>query len=158
MSIYPTTELKIATLDAFSWLAGDWYGEKGGARIEEHWSAPAGNAMMCMFRWIQGDQVRFYEFVTIEQEAEKVVLRIKHFNPGLIGWEEKEDSIAFTLVQLDGETAVFIKQNSPDAVWMVYQQVNNDTLIASFESEGEGAKPAEDAFIFKRRQKYSNVN
>jgi len=40
--------------------------------------------MVGVFRWIPGDQVHFYEFVTIEQEAEEWVLRIRYFNPGLI--------------------------------------------------------------------------
>jgi hypothetical protein len=153
MSKYPTTGLKTAKIDNLSWLAGDWCGQKDGARIEEQWSAPAGNAMMCMFRWLQGAQVRFYEFVTIEQQAEGVVLRIKHFNPGLIGWEAKEDSIAFTLVQLDGEKAVFIKQDAPDPLWLVYRLEGNDILIACFENESGESKPSDDEFIFKRRQK-----
>jgi hypothetical protein len=32
--------------------------------------------MMGMFRWLQDDEVRFYKFMTIEQDAEGVVLRM----------------------------------------------------------------------------------
>ncbi len=150
MNPYPTTVLKNAPINDLSWLTGVWIGEMDGARIEEHWSTPDGATMMCMFRWIQGNQVRFYEFVTIEQEEESVVLRIKHFNPGLIGWEEKTDSITFSLVQLVGKKAAFIKQDAKDGLWLVYQVVNGDTLIARFESGDEGSKPASGEFIFKR--------
>lgn len=156
MSTYPTTGLQNANVDDLSWLAGHWYGKKEGAHIEEHWSAPAGKAMMCMFRWIQEDQVRFYEFVTIEQETKEVVLRIKHFNPGLIGWEAQKDSIAFMLVQLEEEKAVFIKQDALDALWLVYRLVDKDTLIACFESESGVSKPAEEEFRFERRKNHKS--
>ena len=107
---------------------------------------------MCMFRRIQSGKVRVYEFVTIEQEDEELVLRIKHFNPGLIGWEEKDDSVAFTLVELNGEKAVFAKQGSPVPLWLVYRLESKDTLIAGFENENGASKPSEDVFEFRRRQ------
>jgi hypothetical protein len=152
MSKYPSTPLKTAKLDDLSWLAGDWHGEREGVCFDEQWSAPAGNTMMCMFRWIQGEQVRFYEFVIIEQEVEELILRIKHFNPGLIGWETKEESIAFTLVEMDEEKAVFIKQDAPDPLWLVYRLQNENTLIAGFENESEASKPSDEKFLFKRRK------
>jgi len=152
MSLYPTTGLRTAEINDLTWLTGNWCGESGEKRFDEQWSAPAGNTMMCMFRWIQGEQVRFYEFVTIEQEAEALILRIKHFNPRLIGWEAKEDSIAFTLVQLVGEKAVFCKQDAPDPFWLIYQLEGKDTLIAYFENDSGESKPAEDKFVFKRSQ------
>jgi hypothetical protein len=151
MSLYPTTELRTAKINDLAWLAGDWFGESGEICFDEQWSAPAGNTMMCMFRWIQGEQVRFYEFVTIEQEAEALILRIKHFNPGLIGWEAKEASVAFTLVQLDEEKAAFIKQDAPEPLWLVYCLEGPDTLIAGFENESNATKPSDDVFVFKRR-------
>ena len=70
MMKYPTTGLKIVDIKALSWLTGDWHGARGDIYFDEQWSVPAGNTMMCMFRWIQDEQVRFYEFVTIEQEWE----------------------------------------------------------------------------------------
>jgi hypothetical protein len=150
MSKYPTTGALTTTVVDLSWLAGNWYGERDDVRVEEHWSAPAGNAMMGMFRWTQNDQVRFYEFMTIEQDAEGIALRVKHFDPSLIGWEEKDTSVAFSLVQLDTRKAVFAKRDTDDPLWMIYQQVAENTLVAYFESEGE-LPEMEDAFRFTRR-------
>jgi len=151
MKHYPTIKLTSATMDDLTWLTGDWVGDKDGVKIEEQWSPAAGNAMMCMFRWIQADQVRFYEFVVIEQEGESLILRIKHFNPGLIGWEEKEDAVSFSLVQLEGEKAAFYKQDGADPLWLIYERVGEDSLIAYFESGEGGSRPAEDVFSFKLR-------
>jgi hypothetical protein len=149
MSEYPITALMNTKVEDLLWLAGDWVGEKDGALIEEQWSALAGNAMMCMFRWVDGDEVRFYEFVTIEEEEDGVRLRIKHFNPGLVGWEEKDESVAFSLVQLEEQKAVFLKDESEEPLWMIYQLVEEDTLLAWF--EGEESLPAGGEFMFRRR-------
>jgi hypothetical protein len=148
MSKYPTTKI-VTTVEDLSWLAGTWIGEKDGALIEEQWSAPAGNAMMCMFRWVEQGQARFYEFVTIEGDPNGLTLRIKHFNPGLLGWEEKDESIAFSLVQLEDRKAVFFKEEGEAPLWMIYQRIEEDTLLAWFESTA--SKPAEGEFIFRRR-------
>lgn len=149
MSKYSTTMIKTTTVDELSWLAGDWVGEKEGAVIEEHWSIPAGNAMMCMFRWVEEERVHFYEFVTIEAEVDGLTLRIKHFNPGLVGWEEKDESVAFHLVQLEDQKAVFFKQDGEKSLWMIYQRVDDGVLLAWF--EGEETVPASGEFRFKRR-------
>jgi hypothetical protein len=153
---YPTTMSNTVKIGDLTWLAGGWVGEKDGAQIEEQWSPPAGNAMMCMFRWIQADQVRFYEFVVIEQEGEGLVLRIKHFNPGLIEWEDKGETVSFTLVQLAGQKVVFTKQDAPDPLWLIYHRLDNDILIAYFESAGGASIPAEDEFRFKLREAYQS--
>jgi len=150
MTKYPITGIPAATVDDLSWLTGSWYAEKDGGRVEEQWATPAGNAMMGMFRWLQDDQIRFYEFMTIEQDEKGIVLRIKHFNPGLIGWEEKEVSVAFTLVRLDAGEAIFVKQDAPDPLWMVYRRIDENTMTVYFESEDEPPKP-EDEFHFTRR-------
>ncbi len=95
------------TLADLAWLAGNWIGEEGETTIQEHWSAAEGNSMMGMFRLVQGGQVVFYEFMSIEQEDAGPVLRIKHFDPGLVGWEEKADSVVFHLQQIEDRRAVF---------------------------------------------------
>lgn len=151
MNKYSTIGIPTATVDNLSWLAGNWCGDEEDIHFDEQWTTPSSHTMMGMFRWIQNDQVRFYEFMTIEQEAHGVVLRIKHFNPGLIGWEEKEVSVAFTLVQISEEQAVFVKQDAADPLWLIYRKVDENSLMASFESEGDAAKSSEGVFHFTRQ-------
>jgi hypothetical protein len=134
MGKYPTTKLISTRVEDLSWSAGDRAGEKGSALIEERWSAPAGGTMMCMFRWVMEDKVRFNEFVTIEGDEDGFTLRIKHFNPGLVGWEQKEESVSFSLVLPEGRKAVYFKDESDDPLWMIYQR-EEDTLLAWFEGE-----------------------
>ncbi len=146
MSKYPQERLAADTAD-LSWLAGNWQGETGEAQVIEQWAATT-STMMGMFCWQQGQQVRFYEFMTIAPEEQGVVLRIKHFNPGLIGWEEKDVAVAFDLVQMEAGKAVFLQRKTADPTWLVYHRVDDCTLLAYFEDE----KEPQDIFRFTKQK------
>jgi hypothetical protein len=133
-----------ASIDGLAWLAGNWVGERAGEQIEEQWSAPAAGAMMGMFRWLRGGQVWFYEFLTIEPEGDGLVFRIKHFNPGLVGWEEKDVSVTLDLVSLDGDRAIFAKRGAQEPLWLTYRRDDDRTITAYFEKESDTRKPEDD--------------
>lgn len=96
-----------ATLADIAWLAGRWTGTGLGGVTDETWSAPAGGAMMGMFRMLKGEQVIFYEFLTLIEHEGSLLLELKHFNADLTGWEEKAESVRFRLVKITPESAWF---------------------------------------------------
>jgi Domain of unknown function (DUF6265) len=96
-----------ATLADLAFIAGHGVGELQGGVIEEIWSAPRGDSMMGMFAFTKDGRARFYEFLLIEQTASGPILRLKHFNPGLAGWEEKAEVFSYPLVSLSARRAVF---------------------------------------------------
>jgi hypothetical protein len=51
-----------------------------------------------------------------------------------VGWEQKEESVSFSLVLPEGRKEVYFKDESDDPLWMVYQR-EEDTLLAWFEGE-----------------------
>jgi hypothetical protein len=89
-----------------SWLTGQWVHQRGETLWEEHWSEPAGGAMMGMTRMVRGDEPVLYEFQTIETTGDgEIVLLLRHFNaPGMELWEgEKDAPMRFTLVSTRSE-------------------------------------------------------
>ena len=98
-----------AEIEDVQWLAGQWKGEALGGVVEEIWSNPAGNAMMGSFRLVINDTVRFYEFQLIQEVEGSLVVKVKHFNEDLTGWEEKDEYISFTLVKTENNRAYFEK-------------------------------------------------
>jgi hypothetical protein len=137
-----------AAADDVSWMAGRWVGEHDGDRIEEWWSEPHAGMMLGMFRWHRDGEPRFYELMSMEPNEARVVFRIKHFAPGLVGWEEKEEAVTFDLVQLTAGEATFLKRG--EERWMVYQrQSSSGELLAWFETESEPYVPGEE-FRYKR--------
>ena len=96
-----------ATLSDVAWIAGHWQGEAFGGIIEEIWAPPLGNSMMGAFKLLENGIVSFYEMETISEENETLILRIKHFHGDLKGWEEKDETIDFPLVKIEGNSAYF---------------------------------------------------
>jgi len=74
---------------------------------------------MGMFKLTSEGKVNFYEIMTIVPDGKSFVLRLKHFSPGLIGWEEKDKSVEFPLlavtpgeVRFDGLTFTKVDDDS----------------------------------------------
>ncbi|MEK7265960.1 MAG: DUF6265 family protein [Pseudomonadota bacterium] len=99
----PTAQISDA-----AFLTGHWIGQGLGACVEEIMAPAAGGQIMGMFRQMKPEGgLRFYEFYTIAEESGSLILKIKHFNPDLTGWEEKDDTVNFALVAIEGTTAYF---------------------------------------------------
>jgi hypothetical protein len=96
------------SIDDAAWLVGSWEGELFGGFAEEEWSDPVDGAMMGMFRHMKGDKISFYEFfILIEDPEHGLVLRLKHFNADLTGWEEKAKFVEFPLIEAKENELVF---------------------------------------------------
>lgn len=63
--------------------------------------------MLGTYRHVRDGNINFYEFLAIEGDDHSLVLRLKHFDPGLLGWEEKEEVMAFPLVDMGDRRAYF---------------------------------------------------
>ncbi len=97
-----------ASIDEIAWLAGRWKGEGLGGKAEELIAPVEAGQMMGMFRHLKADgTLNFYEFYVFAEVEGSLVLKIKHFSPELIGWEEKDGYVEFPLVAIEGATAYF---------------------------------------------------
>ena len=100
-----------ADLDELAWLAGFWRGEGFGGVVEEAWTPPSAGTMVGTFKLIGEEEGRpqpsFYEFMAILESDAGLVLRLKHFNPDVTGWEEKDDYVSFPLVKIEGSRVYF---------------------------------------------------
>lgn len=137
MSRYPTEALRGTTPAALAWLSGSWVGRNGNDRTEEHWAPVAGNSLVGTFRWVKDDAVLFYELLALEQEGDQVLLRIKHFHPKLVGWEERDRAAEWLLVHLAGREAAFLELDAPVVRWAVYRRETDERLVSYFATETE---------------------
>ncbi|MFD0762249.1 DUF6265 family protein [Lutibacter aestuarii] len=103
----PVNKSPKATLKQVSWIAGYWQGKALGGLTEEVWTAPMGDSMMGSFKLVVDNKVKFYELCTISELNETLILRIKHFDNDLKGWEEKEVSENFRLVKIENNKVYF---------------------------------------------------
>ena len=121
-----------ADLDAVAWIAGHWRGEALGGVTEEIWSPPLGGSMMASFKLVVDDQVKFYELITILEEGDTLILKLKHFSSELHGWEEKDETVDFKLVNVTDDKVYF------DG--MTFENVSNEEMNVYVLIGNEGAE------------------
>jgi hypothetical protein len=131
-----------ASIKEISWIAGNWYGEIWGGQFEEIWSKPSAGSMMASFKFIENEQVKFYELMTISEHQDSLVLRLKHFGPQLKGWEEQDRSVDFHLVKLT-DNAVYFDGYT-------YKRISPNELHVYVMLDSKENKQATQ-FVFKRR-------
>src|SRR5688572_11029670 len=68
---------------------------------------PAAGAMIGTFRLLAKNAVVFYQFLNMAEENGTLVLRLKHFNADMTGWEEKGSFLTFSLVRMTPAEAFF---------------------------------------------------
>lgn len=96
-----------AVIADIAWLAGNWIGTGLGGVSEEVWSKPNGGTMIGVYRLIKADKPVFYEMMLMLESEGTLILRLKHFNPSFVGWEEKDKSVDFKFVKKDEKRAYF---------------------------------------------------
>lgn len=89
------TIISSLSLEEFSFLTGLWQGNGLGGTIEEQWSPPQAGTMIGTFRLVQNNKNIFYEIMELSEKEGRIYLKVKHFTPEFIGWEEKEKYITF---------------------------------------------------------------
>jgi len=96
-----------ASVADLAWLTGEWSGEGFDSVLHENYSAPIGGQMPGHFYGAKDGKADFYEFVMIAQVGDSIEYRVKHFNPDMTGWEEKERFIRFPLVAVEKDVWYF---------------------------------------------------
>ena len=119
-----------ATLADVAFMAGHWVGGDPGDLSEEVWSAPEGDSMMGMWRYVAKGRARIFEVLTLTAEGPNVVLRIRHFDPKLVAREEKEGPVELPLVAKGRREAVFegTEHGAKGTVRLTYQRGDDDAL------------------------------
>jgi hypothetical protein len=133
-----------ATIADMAWLTGHWLGEGLGGHFEEVWTAPKKGVMLGLYRGLKDDAPVFYEILTISEVSGSLEVRLRHFNPDLKGWEEKDQTVAMPfvarrdgLLHFDG---MAFKPEGPDAV----------TVYLAIEDRKTGKPPREVVFQYRR--------
>jgi len=127
------SEVKLSDL---CFMLGQWQADWSGGLGEEHWSPSLGNSMVGTFRFVEDGKGRFYEFMLIEQTPRGPVLRLKHFNPGLIGWEDKTQVCSYPLIECRQDMGIFEREDKKSR--LTYHRTSKKTLTVLLEEPSNG--------------------
>ena len=133
-----------ATVAQLDWMLGQWVGEGiGGARAYESWLPASGANMVGTFvQETAAGEIMFTEHMYVAEEAGSLVVRLKHFNADLTGWEEKDDMLSFPLLSIDQCAAYFSA--------LTYRCDGDDGMLVAVRMKSDGEEIKELVFRFKR--------
>ena len=131
-----------ASVDDMAWLAGRWTGTGLGGRCEEVWSPPDAGVMLGTFRLIRDGKPVFYEFLTVSVVEDRLVMRLKHFNPDMTGWETPEKFVEFKHVRTAGNTVEF--------EGLKFRRDDDDHLTITLRLRGKDGAVREEIFEMTR--------
>ncbi len=140
-------------INALKFMAGKWITNSAWGDMETIWSEPMGNCMMSSFRCVKDGKVIFYEFSVIEQGDGVPVMKLRHFSPGNIGWEDKDEPYEYPLMFLDSDKARFERPDKKTA--LTFHRTGPDTMQVSIERQDEHGRWVEDVFDYTLVEKGS---
>jgi len=122
-----------------TWLAGTWKSPAGEKTpSEETWVAPTGGSMMGMFRMMPGGKPSLYEFLLIEDDADGVVMRFRHYRPGMVD-VDKEPLILRSTETSDKRIVLEAQGNGP-LKKIVYERESANRVVVTVDTTRE-SKP-----------------
>ncbi len=122
-------------LAKISWMQGSWKTSLDGDYLDEYWSPPHADSMIGMFRWSKKDKIWMSEMLSIVTEGDNIVLRIKHFDRTMIGWEEKDKALTLPLVRQSSDESVFETEDKVER--LTYRKTGADTMDVLLEVNGK---------------------
>lgn len=128
------------------WLVGQWVGEGiGGAEAHESWLAPSGTTMVGTFVQETADGgILFTEHMYLMEQDGSLVVKLKHFNPDLTGWEDKEGMVTFRLLAAEPCALYFSA--------LTYRCGDDGSLIVAVRMKSDKPEPVELVFRFRRTE------
>lgn len=136
-----------ATIEDAAWLTGSWTGTAFGKRFEAVWNAPSAGTMVGLFKLMGDGQVDFYEILLISVIDGSLSLKVKHFTPDFVAWEEKADYTHFQLVKKAPDALHFgglsfyrLNENQMEAFILMRngEQIREEKLVYIRNSVGPG--------------------
>jgi hypothetical protein len=112
-------------LEGLRFIEGDWRGESGKARIEEHWIEAAGGTMLGVSRTIVSGKTVAFEFLRIEARADGIFY---------VAQPNGSAPTDFKLTKLSAGEAVF-ENPQHDHPKIIRYRLGEDTLVAEVEGD-----------------------
>lgn len=138
-----------ASINDLAFMSGTWTMQHEWGDMEEFWGPPMGNSLISSYRCVKDGKVVFYEFVVIEQVENIPVMKLRHFNPGSIGWEDKNSPLEYPLASLTQNKAVF---EAKDKSLRLIYQLKAGNLDVILEEKNKNNEMEQIVFSYKRKK------
>lgn len=137
----------LAKLEDFQWLVGRWVGEGLGGQCEETFLPPWNGTMVGTFRYAKDGKLVFSEFFMLAESDDGMILKLKHFHPDFVGWEEKDGMVNFPLIRVEHHAAYF--------GGLTYRLTDDGQLKAWVAMKRADGQYSEGSFVLRRAEEPS---
>ncbi|WP_417860290.1 DUF6265 family protein [Winogradskyella sediminis] len=152
-------------LENIKWISGTWHGEAFGGITEEIWSEPSAGSMMATFKLIVDGQVQFYEIEVIREIENSLILQLKHFGSDLKGWESKDETVDFPLIEITKNKVVFegmtfekISTNAMNIHVAIENNGNIETVTFHYTKASKNKKPLKQLIKVKQAKETMTID
>lgn len=131
-----------------AWLAGGWKsGPAEKMAMEELWQGPAHGSMVGTFRMSSAGRPALYELLLLEEQADGVWMRLRHYGPEMVDRDEKP--VRLKMSEASDRLLVFANPDDAKPKRIVYERDGQEGLTVVVETERDG-KPAKLTLKFAR--------
>ncbi len=127
-----------AKIGDMGWLTGYWSGTgiDDDPAFETYSPATGGTILGNFAQMDSKGAIMFSEHVAISEHNGSLVLRLKHFNPDLTGWEDKTQVVSFPLVAIKPGAAYFdgltLRREGADGLVSAVTVRHDDGTLAEY--------------------------
>ncbi|MDF9797127.1 hypothetical protein OKW21_002390 [Catalinimonas alkaloidigena] len=149
LMVFSTTKIfaqNSGNLTDIEFIAGHWQTNKDGSTIEAFWTEAEGDNMVGVVRMIKEDKATLYEMFAIEMTDSGLEVKVKHFKPGLIGLEAKDNYDHYTFLESSKGRAVFEKQGND--IRVLYEKRPGNKFAIAIGKPVNGEWKFEDFWVF----------
>ncbi len=126
------------TVQDFAFLTGQWRSEVWGGSGEEIWTKPESGNLIGLWRFMKSGKLVFSEHLSLEDDAEYgPVMRLKHFHPGMKGWEEKDEAVTMYLDKYSASDARWTYEKDGKKITLRYRSPSPGVLECVLVKNGE---------------------
>ncbi|MES2808021.1 MAG: DUF6265 family protein [Bacteroidota bacterium] len=144
-----SAQTKGGLLADIAFIEGHWKATPAeGRTIEAVWVAPMGDNIVGFMRMMNGDKIDIYEILTYEHTDLGLTSFVKHFKPGLIGQEEKDNPNKYIFVEAAKDRAIFKTPN--DDLRILYEKRSANQFAIARGNLENGKWVFKDLFVFNR--------
>jgi hypothetical protein len=147
-SFHTSAQSKPGSLNDIAFIQGHWKATNPDRTIEGYWMPRDGNNMLGMMRMMKDGKSTLYEILAYEETPQGLISLVKHFQPGLIGVEEKEKQDRYQFLEASAGRAVFEKQG--EALRILYEKRSDNQFVIARGNLQNGEWVFRDLFVFDR--------
>ncbi len=148
-NVYGQSQPKGGSVADVSFIQGNWKATTADGRsIDGVWLAPENGNILGFMRMMKGGKADLYEILAYEQTPQGLVSLVKHFQPGLIGTEEKDKQDRYNFVEASKDKAIFQKEG--EDLRILYEKRSPNQFVIARGNQQDGKWVFKDLFVFNR--------